>query len=159
MSSDARFVYIAGFNDSAIATFARNPSTGALSFLEFKQQGKNGVAEMLGPRTLALSPDGRNLYTAAVVSDAVVWFTRNPETGSLSFGGYVKDGVAGADGLDSVYAVTISPDGRQVYAAGLLEDSIVVLARDSATGALSFVSRVQDGVAGVDGIDGATGSR
>jgi len=86
----------------------------------------------------------------------VTWFTRDTTSGALGFGGSAKNGVAGVEGLGGAYSVTVSPDGRHVYAAGLNDDSIVVLSRDAATGALTFASRVRDGVAGVDGLDAAT---
>jgi 6-phosphogluconolactonase (cycloisomerase 2 family) len=156
-SPDGRHLYVVGFNESAIAAFARNPETGALSFVAREQQGKSGVQEFFGPRIAAVSPDGRHVYTSAFLSDSVTWFSRDAADGALSFGGFAKDGVAGVDGLDGAYAVAISPDGAHVYAAGLEDDSLAVFSRDATTGALAFSSRVQDGVAGVDGLDAVTG--
>ena len=156
VSPDARHVYVIGAGNSTIAAFARDGESGALSFIESEQAGNQGVQDFLGPRIAAISPDGRQIYTAAFQSDAVTWFTRDTESGALSFGGSAKNGVGGIEGVGGAYGVSISPDGRHVYAAGLNDDSIAVLSRDAATGALAFASRVQDGVAGVDGLDGAT---
>ncbi len=153
VSPDGRHVYVVGISDSSIAAFTRNPETGALSFVEREQHGKNGVQEFLGPRIAAISPDGKHIYTSVYLSDAVTWFSRDAASGALSFGGFVKDGVAGVDGLDGAYSVAVSPDGKHVYAAGLNDDSLVVFSRNATTGALTFASRVQDGVAGVDGLD------
>jgi len=157
VSPDSRHVYAVGSSDSSVAAFARNAETGALSFVEREQQGKNGVQEFLAPRIAAISPDGRHLYTSVFLSDAVTWFSRDAMSGALSFGGFAKDGVAGLDGLDGAYSVAVSPDGKHVYATGFYDDSLVVFSRDVATGALAFASQVQDGVAGVDGLDAVSG--
>lgn len=156
VSPDARHVYAIGAGNSTIAAFARDLESGALSFIESEQQGNHGVQDFLGPRIAAISPDGKQIYTAAFQGNSVTWFTRDPASGALSFGGSARNGVGGVQGVGGAYGVSISPDGRHVYAAGLSDDSIAVLARDAATGALAFASRVQDGVGGVDGIDGAT---
>ncbi len=156
VSPDARHVYAIGSNNSTIAAFARNTESGALTFIASNQEGNAGVQNFLAPRTAAISPDGKQIYSAVFQSNAVTWFTRNAASGALTFGGSSKNGVEGVVGLGGAYGVTISPDGRSVYAAALNDDSIVVLSRDAATGALTFASRVQDGVAGVDGLNAAT---
>ncbi len=64
------------------------------------------------------------------------------------------NGAAGVDGLAGAFAVAVSPDDRHVYAAGRAQDSLVVFARDSLSGALSFTQRYVDGVDGIDGLAG-----
>ncbi len=155
VSPDARHVYAIGAANSTIAAFARNAESGALTFVESEQEGSRGVHDFLGPRTAAISPDGRQIYTSVFLSNAVTWFTRDPASGALSFGGSARNGIAGVAGLGGADGVAVSPDGRHVYVTALLDDSIVVFSRDAATGALAFASRVQDGVGGVDGLDAA----
>jgi 6-phosphogluconolactonase (cycloisomerase 2 family) len=53
-------------------------------------------------------------------------------------------------------AVVVSPDNRHVYVASWVDDSVAVFSRASASGALTFVALVQDGIDGVDGIYGAS---
>ena len=71
----------------------------------------------------------------------------------LTFVEVHKDGVGGADGLGGTFAVTISPDGKHVYSAGL--DGLAVFSRNATTGALTFVEALKDSVGGVDGLGGA----
>ena len=156
VSPDARHVYAIGGQNSTIAAFARNAESGALTFLESQQEGKKGVHDFLAPRIAAISPDGQQIYIAVFQSSAVTWFRRDAASGGLQFGGSARNGVAGVEGLGGAFGVAISPDGRHVYAAGLNDDSIVVLSRNTATGALAFASRVQDDSGGVDGLNAAT---
>jgi 6-phosphogluconolactonase (cycloisomerase 2 family) len=62
----------------------------------------------------------------------------------------------GQDGvLNGAVAAVVSGDGGFVYVAAEDDDAIGVFARDAASGALTFISVVRDGVDGVDGLDGA----
>lgn len=53
--------------------------------------------------------------------------------------------------------VTVSPDGKNVYATASYDSSVVVFGRDGTTGLLTFFEVKQDGSAGVYGLDGAYG--
>jgi DNA-binding beta-propeller fold protein YncE len=59
--------------------------------------------------------------------------------GCISEGG--KAGCAKGRALDGADGVTVSPDGRNVYAASEESDSVVVLARDRRRGRVRQVSR------------------
>ena len=50
------------------------------------------------------------------------------------------DGAGGVELLDGAVGVAASADGRHVYVAGSVDDSITVFARDAATGALDLAS-------------------
>jgi 6-phosphogluconolactonase (cycloisomerase 2 family) len=152
---DGRHVYAAGSSENAIAAFARDAGAGTLGYLGAARADAT-FPQLLVPRGLAASPDGRHLYAAATASDTVVWLARDAGTGAIAFAGFVEDGVAGVDGLDGASGVAVSQDGRHVYAASVLNDAVAVFARDAASGALAFVELEQDGVAGVDGLDGAS---
>jgi len=67
------------------------------------------------------------------------------------------DWVHGADGLDAIDAVVVSPDERHVYTAAFLDHAIVTFTRDPASGLLARASEVRDSVGGVDGLDGVHG--
>lgn len=108
------------------------------------------IAEADGP--LAISPDGKSAYLVAnsnpegIESDALDVFDRDPSTGALT----QKPGAEGclaASGLEGCTRAAmvlggreavVSPDGRNVYLA--TARGVVVLARDTATGALTVLS-------------------
>ena len=55
---------------------------------------------LLGAVSVALSENDMHLYVTGEVSDVVSWYDRDSATGALTFGGVIKDGVGGVDGLD-----------------------------------------------------------
>jgi DNA-binding beta-propeller fold protein YncE len=89
-----------------------------------------------GADTVAISPDGRNVYAGSYLGDAVAVFDRKPGgtlTQKTGLAGCISDTGAGpcADGtgLRYVSSVSISPDGTSVYAAGSNSDAIAVFDR------------------------------
>ncbi|MCC6223144.1 MAG: beta-propeller fold lactonase family protein [Thermoleophilia bacterium] len=122
--------------------------------------GCTEVAGLDGAAVAAVSPDGRNVYVAARTADALVSFRRDPASGRLTrlagTGGCVSAGGPGDDcepghGLDYVYDLAVSPDGRNVYVASSGPGgTIAVLARDPATGGLTQLE-------GADGCVSRTG--
>jgi DNA-binding beta-propeller fold protein YncE len=103
----------------------------------------DGVA-LNTPFILAVSPDGRNVYVAS--GDGVAVFARDRRTGALTqlpgTDACVTEDGSGGDcaagvGLLQVASVTVSPDGRNVYAASFDIQAVAVFARDHRTGALA----------------------
>ena len=90
------------------------------------------------------------------MDDAVSWYERNASSGALSYGGVLKDGLVGVDGLDGAYSVTLSSDGNHAYVSGYNDDAVSWYERNASTGALTYGGMLKDGVGGVDGLDGAT---
>jgi len=124
VSPDGGNVYGAAFNDSAIAVFRREPGTGALQYLEAHFEGLSGVAGLDRANAVALSPDGRLLIAKGWGSVAV--FVREPVEGRLTFLEAFYDGVDGVDGIAAGSDVSVSPDGRNVYASGHDDDALAV---------------------------------
>jgi 6-phosphogluconolactonase (cycloisomerase 2 family) len=151
-SPDGSHVYVAGINDDAVAVFSRDGSTGALTFVEVVKDTDIGVDGLDGANSVAVSPDGGHLYVAGRNDDAVAVFSRDGATGALTFVEVVKDTDAGVDGLNGARSVVVSPDGSRVFVAGQWDDAVAVFSRNGATGALSYVGMVKDGVGGVDGL-------
>ena len=157
ISPDGRHVYVTGSGDDAVALFSRNTTTGALTFVEVKKDGVGGVDGLDGANAVTVGPDGKHVYVAGFDDSAVAVFGRNETTGVLTFVAVKKDGVGSVDGLGGAYAVTVSPDGKHAYVAGLTDDAVAVFSRNATTGVLTFIEVKKDGVGGVDGLDGAYG--
>ena len=128
-----------------------------MSFIEAEVDGQDGVDGLFWAVSLAMSPDGRHVYVAAAGDNAISVFRRDAASGALEFVEAEFDGAAGVDGLLGAHFVEVSRDGSHVYASGGAEDAIAVFERNRATGELSFVEAVFDGVDGVDGLDGIVG--
>lgn len=129
---------------------ALGPS-GSGACVEIQNAGLNPVL------AVALSPDGRSLYTAGYVEGAtyaIARFDRDPATGALAYRGCIADHKASvrsgsstcevipgvepdpAAPLYGVRGLTVSPDGNSVYAVGLF--SLVRFDRDPTTGVLAY---------------------
>jgi DNA-binding beta-propeller fold protein YncE len=131
--------YSAGFTSGALVRFARagdgslTPS-GCFATFDFGGQCTDTPA----PREhddIAISPDGSSLYVAG---GEVAHFSRAPD-GSLSYVGCADNSTpecaVKGPGLDSAFAIDISPDGQSVYVVG--SDSLIQLNR-AADGSLSY---------------------
>ena len=149
ISPDGAHLYTGGtFFDGkstlgAVNVFSRNAVTGALTFLERKVNGIDGVGYLANVAGLAVSPDGKSVYAASRGADALVVFDRDTGTGLLTFREYQRDGGA-IDGLKGPYGVVVSPDNAYVYAVGHGDGSAVVFRRDATTGALKFLEDRED---------------
>lgn len=168
ISPDGEHAYVASFFSDAVSVFDRNTGTGALTQKAgtagcISETGSDGCADGRGLDNVAnleISADGQNVYGASIVSNAVSIFDRNTNTGALTqkagTDGCISETGAGpcvdGRGLDAVIAVTVSPDGSNVYAASLTSSTVPVFDRSTATGGLT-----QDpGVAGCIGFGSCT---
>ena len=170
-SADGRHVYMTDYTDNLVTAYAVTP-TGHLTRIATYKNGVNGVLGLDGPFSMALSPDGANLYVTAFRQDAIVVFTRNTQTGELTYRHNVQEGAGyncilmgpcanTIDGLDGAYGVAVSSDGKHVYVTGYNDDAIVVFNRlpnglltEVFTGA-QVAQIITDPV--LDGLDGARG--
>lgn len=154
ISPDGKHLYTCSGSDDAITVFIRNTITGQLTYYGMLKDGVS--ANFLdGAQSLAISPDGTYVYAASVDDSAIPRFSRNSTTGALTPVGAIIDGLGLAQDLGGVFGLTISPDGKHLYAAANDDDALTTFSRDVSTGQLSYVEREKDGEAGVDGLNGA----
>lgn len=137
VSPDGRNVYVAAAS-GVIAIFDRDRLSGALT----QKPGRTGCVSrrvrvgpcvrgraLTKPMMIAISPNGTSVYVASAEDDAVAIFDRDRRSGALT----QKRGSAGcvaheysdvtgcrraplSIGLEGGGALTVSPDGRNVYA-------------------------------------------
>jgi DNA-binding beta-propeller fold protein YncE len=160
ISRDGRFVYVASQVSGAVRGFRRNRVTGVLAPL----YGTGGcissgntpagdvscaatVPQLGGARSIALSPDGRELYVAAFDPGAVVALTRDPASGRLAVRPpeclQAEPDARCPVGLTFVRGATalvVVPHGRAVYVSAEGGNSLVELLRDPTDGALTPLS-------------------
>ena len=160
VSPDGKHVYAASSGSDAIVWLARDGGTGALTWTGcLSDDSGTGIAgtdgqcadgdAVDGPRSVAVSPDGANVYAAAAGANGVLSFARDGGTGALTQLGCVKDSVeegrcADRYALGGARAVAVSPDGNNVYAVASGSDSIITLDRDPAGGRLTFAGCISD---------------
>ena len=92
LSPDGRNVYVASSRSDAIAVFRRNPRTGKLTQPRgaagcIAAKGAAHCATAIGldgPNSVAVSPDGRNVYATARGANTIGAFHRNRSTGALT---------------------------------------------------------------------------
>ena len=152
LSPDGLNTYAVGIQDKALVNFDRDPSTGALIFSQVFKDSTAGVDGLDGAISVALSPDGQNVYVTGGNDNAVAVFSRDAASGDLTFRQVLKNGLGGVDGLDLAYGLTVSPDGLNVYATGANEAAIAVFSRDASGGDLVFVQVLKNGQDGVSGL-------
>jgi 6-phosphogluconolactonase (cycloisomerase 2 family) len=154
VSPDGKSVYAPADTDDGLAAFSRDAATGKLNFVEAEFDGVGGVEGLVDADSVAISPDGKNLYVGAGSDEAVAVFSRDPATSALSFvevqqgtgsGGSVAE-------LESVDDIAVSANGEQLYAVG--DSKLLRFDRNAATGALTFAEVEEDGVSGVSGLNG-----
>ena len=155
--TDGASVYVIGRDDDALAAFTRSAATGKLTYLEVHRNGVAGVEGLDGVRGVAMSPDGASVYVASLFGDALAVFGRSAATGELTHLEVHRDGIGGVEGLVGACSVAVSPDGANVYVAGLYGDALAAFERSAATGELTFLEAHRNNVGGVEGLGGARG--
>ena len=131
-----------GTPQAALMAFERNPSTGELNFLAEYLDNENGINALDNVASVVVSPDGNSVYTASAGDSAVAAFARDPITGLLTFVDAEFQGVGDVDALTNAHMVSISPNGRHVYAASpgnrpSVPGGIAVFERNMSTGELT----------------------
>jgi 6-phosphogluconolactonase len=104
------------------------------------------VTPGLGPRHFAFHPDGRHAFVIDEMGGAITALTWDPEKGILTPYQTISILPAGFHGTNTSAEVVVGRGGKVVYGSNRGDDSIVVLAFDSTSGALTFVQRVTDGI-------------
>jgi 6-phosphogluconolactonase (cycloisomerase 2 family) len=159
VSGDGKSLYAASFEDDAIVSFDRNTTTGALAFAQcFEDEDSDlegtkcaNAPGLEGAASVAVGVDGSSLYAASAADDAIARFDRDT-TGALSFAQCLEDEdsnlegakCANAPGLAGAQSVTVSADGRSLYAASFTDGAIARFDRDPTAGALSFAQCLED---------------
>ncbi len=156
-SPDGRHLYAASIVDRAVTAFTRDETSGTLAQIGMIRNGDPGVSGFDRPELLAISPDGNNLYLASSNDSALVVFRRDAAVGTLTLAQVLQDGVAGVDGLEGAFSVAVSPDGNHVYVAGKNENALSIFQRNPASGILSYLTILRDGVGGMEGLGGVSG--
>jgi len=97
VSPDGSYVYVTSAGSNAINVFNKSISSpdGQLTFVEVIKTGLDGVQGLTSAQSVAVSPDGNNVYAVGNFDDALVTFDRSHVNGTLTYIGMHKDGLGG----------------------------------------------------------------
>jgi 6-phosphogluconolactonase len=124
-SADGRHVYVSSgrFGGSQSVTAFAADGEGKLKLIETYINNVDGFTGFEGGNEIVVSPDGNLVYAVASLSDRLVRFRRDQQTGRLTFLG--SDEV-GANEVPGAAGLCFSPDGKFVYVADEDANAIVV---------------------------------
>lgn len=145
LTCDGKFAYI--LVEDGLSVFSINIDNGNLKFEEFLDDvidfpGDIGVFE--GAKAIAISPDDKNLYIVSNTFERLTMFSIAAD-GSLTYIGSIAEGQNDADGLESLYDIAVSPDGKSVFTITegfstfkTVRGAIAQFSRDTGSGLLTF---------------------
>ncbi len=140
LSPDSGVAYVAGATSAGVGVYARDGSD-SFSLVEAELS-----TDLDGVIDLDVPADGLSLYAAAFDDNQVTAFSRNAD-GSLEAAG----GVGTISGASSI---VVREQLDLAFAAGRNEDSIAVLNRDPADGALYLSQKLRDGDFDIEDLNG-----
>ncbi|MBB5142132.1 beta-propeller fold lactonase family protein [Desulfovibrio intestinalis] len=118
--------------------------------------GGSGTPAVYNPSGLIISSDGKNVYVANASGSSIGVFSRNTDTGALTYMGVINKTTIDADSnsgsqpgetryLESLQDIVITPDGGFVYVASGTMGLVSVFSRDPASGNLTYVQSFNAG--------------
>jgi len=156
VAPDGRHIYATGEIDNAIAIFAKDPTQDAIAFVDWLQNGTNGVAGLGGASSITIDKTGSFAFATGRWSNALAVFSRETNTGLLEPETVYSNSQSGIDGLGGASDVTLDRSSELVCVTGSTDDSIVLFVRSPDSPDLQFAEMLQDGSELVDGIAGAS---
>jgi 6-phosphogluconolactonase (cycloisomerase 2 family) len=119
---NGRFVLATDLGQDRIYTYRFDPGTGKLSAAN--REAFTRLPSGDGPRHFAFHPNGRWLYGIQEEASNVVFFRYDPEAGSLAARQTLSTLPSGFAGSSFASEILVSPDGKFLYAANRLHDTI-----------------------------------
>ena len=153
---DDSAVAVTGRVDSSLVLFSRNPATDDLDFEQAIFDEATTAQNLGGASSVVVSQDSNHIYVGAFIDDAITHFVRVGPGLTFDYFSEVVDDLDGVNGIDGVTSMALSPDGTHLYATGQVDDALAVFQRNSATGALTYLTEYRNGVGGIAGISGAS---
>lgn len=157
VSPDGLHLYAVSSTTNSLIVLARDSGTGLLSFVEAEVDGTGGVAGMLQPKSVAVSPDGNHVYVISRADDAIALFSRDPGTGSVTFVEAVFNETNRIEGIWQAAGLAVDPLGEYVLGSGRKSPprprgAVSLFNRDSSTGVLTIADFLYDTLMGTTGL-------
>lgn len=133
MDPFGRFLLASDLGTDSIYVYKLDPGTGMLSNV-----GKVTATNGAGPRHFAFHPVGRYLYSLNEEASTVDMMSWDPGSGGLEIKQTLSTLPKGYTGTNYTSEVATTPDGRFVYCANRLHDSIAIFAIDPLNGSMKL---------------------
>ena len=161
---DGKHMFATCRHAHTLVVLARDPMSGEVKVHHVARNGADGVKGLRGSFGVAVSPDGKFVYTVSGQfgdgDDAVGVFSFDADEGKVKQIQTIDTfDLAGADTGKAVpfeggNEIAVSPDGENVYAVATISGALAVFDRDKETGELKLTSMFGDpatvgGAAGV----------
>ncbi|PXB00358.1 beta-propeller fold lactonase family protein [Pectobacterium carotovorum] len=156
LSSDGKSAYISNLGNNSITVLSRDVETSSLSYVA--TINKSTIAAdansaeipqndryLDGLQDIVISPDNRFVYVSSNSQGTVSVFSRDTDSGELTYAGTLNLYSAGhipANAL-ALRELVISEDGSALYVAVFGSKLLLVLSRDSDSGALTYRNSVE----------------
>ncbi|MCU1789534.1 hypothetical protein CUU54_11815 [Pectobacterium polaris] len=156
LSSDGTSAYISNLGNHSITVLSRDAETGTLDYVT--TINKSTIAAdansaeipqndryLEGLQDIVISPDNRFVYVSSNSQGTVSIFSRDTDSGALTYVGTLNLYSAGhipANAL-ALRELVMSEDGSALYVAAFGSKSLLVLSRDSDSGALTYRNSVE----------------
>jgi 6-phosphogluconolactonase len=134
-----RFVLAVDLGQDRIYVYRFDHNTGKLTALEAQPFVRFPTGD--GPRHFAFHPNGRWMYVLSEESSTITFFHYDATRGILTRREAISSLPEGFAGTNFASEIVVSPDGRFLYAANRLHDTIAIRAIDKA-GRLTRVGEV-----------------
>jgi len=134
-----RFVLVTDLGQDRIYSYRFDGSSGKMSSTDGAPFA--ALAPGDGPRHFAFHPNGLWLYSIQEEASNIVFYRYDGETGSLQAQQTISALPGGFGGTSFASEILVSPDGKFLYAANRLHDSIAVFSIGS-DGKLTWVGEV-----------------
>lgn len=128
VSPDGAHLYATSWSPgNAVVAYTRNPATGQLTLIDAYKDGEGGVDGLNLASSVAVSADGRYVYTAGFGDSAVTIFARDAATGELRQEQVVRRDGGGQPPLAGARYLVEAPGGRHLYVTANTDNRVVML--------------------------------
>jgi len=153
VSPDSRHVVVTSYADNAVTWFNRNLNNGNLTYAGSLSDEEVVGNVLQGASGLSISNDGKSVYIASSDGGSVEVFSRNQNTGNLTFEYSFNETQNNITGLTGTVDISVSADDEQVYATGTGSDALVIFNRNTTNGELIYQETLQDGEQNITDLD------
>ncbi|MEO1971650.1 MAG: beta-propeller fold lactonase family protein, partial [Pirellulaceae bacterium] len=141
---NATTIVVASSTAGTLVVMDRDVITGKTTVRQVIKNGDGEVHGLDGVMGVAFSPDGKFAYTSAgrFRGDSVVSVYKSDEAGKLSFVQELDNAGDDLQGFSGGNEITVTADGRSVYAVASRSESVSYFDRNAQTGKLTFIETI-----------------